>query len=766
MIKKRIKKLFFKVCSVSLICCLLISPVSAAQVFYKDSSLFAVFPYDKKVKDNTQEDDWSDWEDMDESSSGIDVEISTEFAPRLVCENKNYSFWYDTAGADIYVRDKRNGYIWSNTVDDKYYYNEKASRAILTQLLQVSIKDEESQITIKQLCDAKGNENDFTLTPDYDSKGMTLNIEMPKVSVAFDVRFELSEDGLTVSIPQKSIKQNSLCKIANIALMPCFAAARTDKNGYLFIPDGPGALVMFNNNAPKEERIYSYSLYGQESQNLDNLLKRDEQDIKNMMLPVFGIRNQKTGMLAAVTSGGENATLNIVPYGYQCQGLARAYFTFMYLYSETLTVNGKEIEQIMDNQELGDRSVKYFLMDENKCDYSDMAQCYRSYLIDTDGLGDKIKDKKNITLDLFMGVTKNGLFRESFVDMTSFNDAKNIVSDLKNKGIDNLSVTVLGWTKGGFTELPTSSKVSPKLGGKKKMKDLLEWLNKNGVTAYVYNDFFEADAESKTANLRTDVIRDYVGNLITDSKQTTAVMNPYLTFDSKINAARKSGIYKYAKFSLARAGQWLWNNFDKDRLCTRTQTKEKIVSVLKNTYKEDGGLQVYGGNKYVLPYADSIKELPDTASNYSYETYSVPFYQMVVNGYVNYTSIAGNMTYDANYQKLKWIEYGCTPYYIITQKNAIDLVDSNYDKLFSSEYSVWGDIIEETYKEFTGKLKFTGNETIVKHTIVNDDVRIVEYSNSDKIYLNYSKNAVKVEGRTVPAGDYLAVTSKESGEEK
>ncbi len=743
--------------------CMSINAVAAS--FYTRDGQMILKSNQLEKSDVEQNTDWDDmnWDDMDLDLEVNETQISSEFTPKLVSDNNNFTFWYDTTGADIYVLDKRSGNIWSNTVNDDYYNNSDASTSMKSLLLQATVADAEGAGVVIQLCDAVGDKNNFSITSEYSSDGMTLKIELIKFAISFDVSFVLNEKGLAVSIASKSIKQENGNKIVSITLMPYFGAARTDLEGYILIPDGSGALIRFDNMETKDERVYSYSLYGQSEQDINKLVSRDEQDIKNFMLPVFGIKNDKNGFLAAVTEGSESTYLNVVPYGYQCPKLARCYYTFMYHYTEKVAINSKTIEQIMPNQELSDRTVEYFLLDKD-CDYSDMAAIYRKHLEDKGILKDKITNNPGeLSLDIFMGVKKKGMFFESFVDMTDFEAVKDIVSDLQSNGVNNLELSLQGWNDGGYTNYPTPQKTASKLGTKGEFKELLEWLKDNKVNAYVYNDFFTAYPDSKNVNIRKDVIRDYVSNVQMNLTGTTIVINNYLTLNKFLSSAKKSGIYKNSGFSLARAGQWLWNSFEKGNENTRKQTVEAIESALKGLNDDDIPLQVYGGNQYVLAYADSLREIPDTFSNYFYESVSVPFFQMVVNGYFKYTSIAGNMSYDTDYQKLKWVEYGSLPYYIITEKSSLELIDTEYNKLFSSEYSTWTENMKSVSKEFAERLKAIAGAEMVEHTILSDSLSSVKYDNGVVIYINYSDENVKIGNLTVNAMDYSVVQGTEDG---
>lgn len=72
-------------------------------------------------------------------------------------------------------------------------------------------------------------------------------------------------------------------------------------------------------------------------------------------------------------------------------------------------------------------------------------------------------------------------------------------------------------------------------------------------------------------------------------------------------------------------------------------------------------LAVGGGNAYVLPYATRLYDIPDKDSGYYQNSAAVPFYQMVVHGCVDYSSLAGNLSYNDAYQKLRWVGNGEHP---------------------------------------------------------------------------------------------------------
>ena len=135
---------------------------------------------------------------------------------------------------------------------------------------------------------------------------------------------------------------------------------------------------------------------------------------------------------------------------------------------------------------------------------------------------------------------------------------------------------------------------------------------------------------------------------------------------------------------------------------------------------------------------------------------------MVVSGMIPFsTEGAGNLAYDLQTQKLKWIENGALPYFYLTYESALNLRDTDYDTLFSSTYADWEQTVVDTYKEFEANLSCVYGEQMVDHKIITSDLYRIEYANGIAIYINYANTDAKVDGVTVPAKNYVFVKGGE-----
>ena len=115
------------------------------------------------------------------------------------------------------------------------------------------------------------------------------------------------------------------------------------------------------------------------------------------------------------------------------------------------------------------------------------------------------------------------------------------------------------------------------------------------------------------------------------------------------------------------------------------------------------------------------------------------------------------MAADFEQQKLKWIEYGSQPNFVLTY-NTSELLKNTYaDVAFATDYEEHIDSVNECIEEFNTKLQFTAKETIIDHKVISDDISAVTYESGKTIYINYSEQAVNVNGTEIPAEDYVIV---------
>ena len=190
----------------------------------------------------------------------------------------------------------------------------------------------------------------------------------------------------------------------------------------------------------------------------------------------------------------------------------------------------------------------------------------------------------------------------------------------------------------------------------------------------------------------------------------------------------------------------------------KEDTKAYFENILAESESDFGKNAVWYGNDYALKSTDWVYDLPTIDTGYPGSTRDVPFAQMVLHGYIPYTSIAGNMFYDDVIQTLKWIEYGYIPYYKLAKSETSNLLDTDMDNIFSAEFDVWADRILDKYNLFKNEFNSLYSLTIKRHDMIKENVFVTEYSDGTKVYVNYSEFEAAIGGGNVVAPmNYLIV---------
>ena len=75
------------------------------------------------------------------------------------------------------------------------------------------------------------------------------------------VFYSLEGDDLVVEIPFDEISYKTIYPITELTVLPYFGAGSTTDKGSLFVPEGGGALINFNNGKTRQNIYYS-DVYG------------------------------------------------------------------------------------------------------------------------------------------------------------------------------------------------------------------------------------------------------------------------------------------------------------------------------------------------------------------------------------------------------------------------------------------------------------------------------------------------------------------------
>lgn len=700
-----------------------------------------------------------------------------------VAENTNLILSADLTTGEIAVTEKKSGKIWySNPVDyesDQVTMSRKKLRSqILLSCLGVG---RENRGIVKDLTSYGESVQMGGMDHKLVENGIEFYFSFPACGVIVPIRYSLSEEGFTAALLADEVQElwSEQYVLANVSLLPYFGAGGMKDEGYLFVPDGEGTLIDYNNGHQRFEE-YRDAVYGRDLAMVDISAGKVTETIS---MPVFGAKCNDNAFLAVITEGEACGTILAATSG-KSSSYNQVYsqVAFREYQTDSITTPGGTEKSYnksgLDYSECmladGDYVVEYLFLDEKDADYSGMSRRYREYLSDRELLGQsQLTDHSYIVLDLYGAVVLSeyflGVERPVITAMTTYQDVCKIVEELKSKGVEHLIINYVGALEGGLDNLVTDEfKLESVLGSKKEFQQMVQYLEQEGVILFVENNpiciyqkgngytiygdssetFFASPAFQYTYTLNTvKAIEEEKWSLLKHERVQNLVKN-YVT------SALSKGC---GNVSLSVIGERIYSDFADDSFVPRVQAQELFGQVLKDAASTADHLMVHGGNAYSLPYADIITDVAMSNSDYDMTDRSIPFYQMVVHGNVAMAGSAVNEISDYHSALLKAIETGCNLKYNLLCTDVAVLMDSKYNNLMSCSYNYWVDTIVQQYQELQEAVGELSGVAIVSHEQLADDVFMSVYKNGWKVIVNYSEEAYKYAGKVVEGKDYIVV---------
>ncbi|MFA7076274.1 MAG: DUF5696 domain-containing protein, partial [Candidatus Izemoplasmatales bacterium] len=187
---------------------------------------------------------------------------------------------------------------------------------------------------------------------------------------------------------------------------------------------------------------------------------------------------------------------------------------------------------------------------------------------------------------------------------------------------------------------------------------------------------------------------------------------------------------------------------------------DTVEAMVKALNEYDFNKQMFRNpNLYALKFANSITDVDLEASNYQIITYSVPFYQLVFSGLIDYSGKSFNTDdkYSYRYHVMKAIETGSNISMTWSYESTVELLETEYSKYYSTLYEYWLDTLKATYNELNNLGVYS--ETLINHEILTSDglVTMSTYENGKKIIFNYRDYSYSGNNYIVAANDYYVV---------
>lgn len=658
----------------------------------------------------------------------------------LLAENKSLRISMDLSNLALKVEDLAGGNVYYSYADNDEGLNKRWKSFMY------------SGVTLEYMTP----ETKLVRTP-YSDSGVSAEVTTYKngadIRIAFEEGFELTvclditDGNLTVTVPESSIvePEDGSMVLENLYLYPFLGATHgMEVPGYLFVPDGCGALVRMSSLLEDRSASYSKRVYGYEK-GLGDYKPNQSQSMLNpaeqIHMPVFGIVQEegKSGIFGIIQGGAEYAFVEAYAYGKELPtNMITAKFIYRETYSRYLNQAGTTLISNQPMRNSFDAQVRYSFLSGDEASYSGMAATYQNYLVDRGVLteGKAVKKGVPMNLEILFSEQKAELVGSSTVVMTTVEEARQMVSELQAQGISQLSLMIRGFSKAGASAAaPVDGTFNSKIASASEWKQFVDECTAAGIEVAFYTDVARGYHGVDGFNIRKDVAANY------NELQLSAFENGlYYYLAPKVVAQNLANAVQELKQTGAQVaavdvvGNNLFSSWSKNHTNTRTETMEIFAGLSAEGMKTG----FYAPSAYLWQNAETIYEMPASHSGYMVFSDTVPFMQMVLRGYVDYYADYSNFNADRQKELLQMVEQGAYPAWIVTGKNSLELLNTPSEWLYTSEYNVWkGEMVDE-YLYLAQALEPVAGAKILKHEVLAEDVVRISYDNGVSIVVNYT----------------------------
>ncbi len=587
--------------------------------------------------------------------------------------------------------------------------------------------------------------------------------------------YELCENGLKVTVPHKEIQMHKEFPIVEIELLKSFGSPDRNETGYFLLPDGSGSLMNFY-NGKGELQPYSVNVYGNDKSAAEN---EDIYQCDQVYFPVFGIKRENNAVLGVIEKGDAISVINAYPGGEQLRGYAYATFKLRSHYRSYTSANANTSNYFvsLQNERYEDDIVlSYSFLNGDKADYKGMANAYREKLF---GNSNKKVSSTALLVECVGLIDKQisvlGFEHTKKVTLTDFKDVKNIADELKNIGFENINIKLSGWAGGGYYgKYAANTKINKELGSQNDLLELNKYLSSVGIgfypdvdTQYTYkttlfDKFTNNDIATLISKSKGYLIEYNPATFERDPKYKTPayINNPSATKRAFDSFFKNYSNYGFNGVSLRNIGSDVNGDYNTENGTSREAAKNMIVNSLSSVSK-DYSVLTNGVNAYTLPYVDYCSNIPLTANNRDNTDMSVPFVQMVISGYVGYSGPALNLQGDKQGTILKMAQIGADAYYMVSAKNHTEAANSDYNFIYSSDFSYLKDNINSLALKYQQDMKDVAGKIIVNYEKLSERLYRTTFENGKTVTVNYDYNAVEYDGVEYEARSYK-VSEKEA----
>lgn len=673
---------------------------------------------------------------------------------QVLASNTDYDLLWDNEGRAVILKSVSDGQYWSDILYDLFLQGNTNANANSPLSITVANTKSLKWNTVTSYSQVEAGNASVVCKKLENGIRVTYFFDLYKIAVPMD--YTLKGDALRITVDSSKILEDGTdFKLISISVAPFLCSVKNDaENGSLFIPCGSGGII-YSAETPGGAKKYTGEVYGEDAARRKPVNLVDSQKVN---FPVFASYGNGKGIMGIIEKGAAACELEAQAgdsrLGYSNIGVnfyVRGFDEYSYVYHGKYQGITRRANQDISGQTL---SVIYRPLYGNDADYNGVAKIYREYLL-KNGMLEKSKldgspyaltilGGTNITTSIF------GIPRQKTVSLTTFNQASEIVEDLKNRAGELPYIRMMGYGDKGIRigSIAGGKKFQPVYGSSKDLKKLLEVCEQSNLffdfdiiyfskSSFGYSISFDV---AKTAILHK-AERFYVNPLRVNDKE-----NPYYVIArDKLDSAAEYALQKAERFGInavtfSSLGSTAFSDYSDASYINKYGMEEAAQSVIRNA-KNKYKVAVADANLYAAAAADVAFDTPTDNGYYDVFDLEVPFYQMVLHSYKPMYTSAVNLADNTPLAIAKAAAYGMGLGYTVTYDYVNESDDLSVFPLYGTGYKDNADDIKKVLVQarYIDLYQAVKDAELISYQIDQNLVSCSEFSNGITVYANQSK---------------------------
>lgn len=700
-------------------------------------------------------------------------ELNDTVASGVIKENSRFSFSWDSENHCVLLTEKETGYIWSTTPYEYYQSGEYSYSLNSPVVIDYYDPLDGSTQTIRSVdCVDRG-----TIGTRTQDDVLFIDYYFDDAQIFVSVSYALKDDGLSVGLNTSDLAEYGKNKLISVSLAPylCSSPNTEDKNNYLFVPSGSGALMYVDEDSTGAARQYSGEVFGNDP--AKELLDQSGEETA-VRLPVFGVKNKDHALVAIIEEGAEAAIIQALA-GNPRVGYSAAYATFYVRGLNNIEwdtgklLNGlpviKDVSLLTETWPQNRQyTVGYYPISGENADYVGMANVYKDYLLKNELLKESDKTQASYHLTLVGGAQSKefalGIPHQALQTLTTTEQAEDILEELHELTGVTSQVQLLGFGKSGVDSgvIVGGFSIANKLGGVKGLKKLESYCADNSISLFTDFDLISFSSVGKGVSPMFDAA------LTADSQKVA--LYPLLPNTRVPNSAQKarylvkrSSLDKISEklfafveksisgVSMSSFGKTAYSDYSEEQYMLKGQMASQTQSVVQMMQQGGHPVLLSAANSYIAGLSDGIIDAPLFNGGYDALDATVPFYELVYRGYIPLYSEPMNLAINCRELLLSAVEAGVSPSFMLAKDSDASLAESVTIDFYGISYDGHKELLKDMVGELNDYLETIGSAKIQSHQILQNELTRTVFDNGVQVIVNHSDDDIIYNDMTVKA---------------